>query len=139
VAGGSHPSYQDLVAEHAELRQIVVDIRAVVGELQAEVAELGQNNRNSSKPPSLDSPFGKPGPKSLRGKSGRKVGGQPGHPGSTLALLDKPDEQLRHEPVTCAGCGADLAEAPEVGMERRGVRRDKPAWRRRWKSSTLKV
>jgi hypothetical protein len=26
-----------------------------------------------------------------------------------------------------------------VGVERRGVRRDKPAWRRRWKSSTPKV
>ncbi len=30
-------------------------------------------------------------------------------------------------------------EAPVMGVERRGVRRDKPAWRRRWKSSTSKV
>jgi transposase len=59
--------------------------------------------------------------KSLRRKSGRKPGGQPGHPRSTLALVDKPDEQLRHEPGRCTGCGADLAEAPEVGMEGRQV------------------
>jgi transposase len=38
-----------------------------------------------------------------------------------LALVDKPNERLVHEPGPCTGCGADLAEAPEVGMERRQV------------------
>lgn len=93
--------------------------------LQAEVAELkrqvDQNSQNSSKPPSSDSPFTKPAPKSLRRKSGRKPGGQPGHPGSTLALIDDPNERQRHEPGPCTGCGADLTDAPEVGMERRQV------------------
>ena len=97
----------------------------MVEELRAENAEmrrqLGQSSRNSSKPPSSDSPFVKPAPKSLRRKSGRKPGRQPGHPGSTLALVDKPDERLRHEPGSCTGCGADLAQAPEVGRERRQV------------------
>jgi transposase len=97
----------------------------MVEALRAEVVELtrrlGQNSRNSSKPPSSDSPFVKPAPRSLRGKSGRKLGGQPGHPGSTLALVDKPDQRVRHEPGPCAGCGADLARAAEVGMERRQV------------------
>jgi transposase len=46
-----------------------------------------------AKPPSPDSPFAKPVPKSLRSKSGRKPGGQPGHPGSTLALAGNPDER----------------------------------------------
>ncbi len=32
-----------------------------------------------------------------------------------------PNERLRHEPGACAGCGADLAEAPEVGKQRRQV------------------
>src|SRR4051812_1582985 len=93
--------------------------------LRAEVAELkrqlGQNSRNSSRPPSSDSPFAKPAPKSLRGKSGRKPGGQQGHPGSTLAQVADPDERLRHEPGRCAGCGEDLTGAPEVGVERRQV------------------
>ncbi len=96
-----------------------------IEQLEAEVAELrrqlGQNSRNSSKPPALDSPCTKPGPKPLRRRSGRKPGGQPGHPGSTLALVDDAGERKRHEPGPCVGCGASLADAPEVGMERRQV------------------
>jgi Transposase IS66 family. len=104
---------------------MVSDLQATVEALQAEVAELrrqlGQDSRNSSKPPSSDSPFVKPAPKSLRRKSGRKPGGQPGHPGATLALVDVPNERKRHEPDGCAGCGAGLTDAPEVGVERRQV------------------
>jgi transposase len=40
---------------------------------------------------------------------------------STLALVSDPDERLRCEPGPCVGCGGDLADAPEVGMERRQV------------------
>src|SRR4051812_50194928 len=74
------------------------------------------NSTNSSKPPSSDSPFMKPAPKSLRRKSGRKPGGQPGHPGSTLALVDNPNERKRHEPGPCGGGGESLAGAPAGGM-----------------------
>jgi transposase len=118
VPGDRRPSYEDLAA-------LVVRQAEQIEQLTAEVAELrrqlGQNSRNSSKPPSSDSPFTKPAPKSLRRKSGRKPGGQPGHPGSTLALVDNPTTRQRHEPGPCLGCGADLADAPEVGMERRQV------------------
>jgi transposase len=104
---------------------LVERLTARLDTLEAENAELrrqlGQNSRNSSKPPSSDSPFVKAAPKSLRGKSGRKPGGQPGHPGSTLALVDNPNKRLRHEPGPCSGCGADLSRAPEVGLERRQV------------------
>lgn len=96
-----------------------------IEQLEAEVAglqrQLGQNSRNSSKPPASDSPFTKPAAKSLRRKSGRKPGGQQGHPGSMLEQVADPDEALRHEPGPCTGCGASLADAAEVGMERRQV------------------
>ena len=63
-------------------------MRAVVDALRVEVAELrrrlGSNSQNSSKPPSTDPPLAKPAPKSLRRRSGRKPGGQDGHPGQTL-------------------------------------------------------
>lgn len=117
VPADGRPSYEELVAENAQLRVMVEGLRAQVAEL---TARLGQTSRNSSKPPSSDSPFAKPAPKSLRGKSGRKLGGQPGHPGSTLAPVANPNTRLRHELSSCAGCGADLAAAPEVGMQRRG-------------------
>ncbi len=97
---------------------MVEALRAEVGELRR---QLGQNSRNSSRPPSSDSPFVKPAPRSLRRKSGRKPGGQQGHPGSTLALVSDPNERLRCEPGPCVGCGGDLADAPEVGVERRQV------------------
>jgi transposase len=118
VPADPRPSYEGLAAANAELRAMVEVLQAQVTELRR---QLGQNSRNSSKPPSSDSPFVKPAPRSLRGKSGRKPGGQRGHPGSTLAQVVDPDETLRHEPGPCAGCGADLAGAPEVGLERRQV------------------
>jgi transposase len=118
VSADRRPSYEELAA-------LVVRQAERIEQLEAEVAELrrqlGQNSRNSSKPPSSDSPFVKPAPKSLRRRSGRKPGGQPGHPGSTLALVDNPNERKRHEPGPCTGCGADLTDAPEVGVERRQV------------------
>jgi transposase len=118
-------SYEDLARENAELRELVTALGARLDALERENAELkrqlGQNSQNSSRPPSSDSPFAKPAPRSLRGRSGRKPGGQQGHPGSTLAQVADPNERLRHEPGPCCGCGADLSGAPEVGMERRQV------------------
>jgi transposase len=118
VPGDPRPSYEELAA-------LVVAQAEQIGRLQAEVGELrrqlGQNSRNSLKPPSSDSPFAKPAPRSLRGKSGRKPGGQQGHPGATLAQISDPDATVRHEPGPCGGCGGELADAPEAGMERRQV------------------
>jgi len=123
--GDGRPSYDELAALVVEQVRVIAELRVRVAALEAENAELkrrlGMNSTNSSKPPSSDSPFMKPAPKSLRRKSGRKPGGQPGHPGSTLALVDDPNERQRHEPGSCTGCGQDLADAPEVGMERRQV------------------
>ena len=92
-----------LVAENAELRR-----------------RLGQNPRNSDRPPSSEG-LGKPAPKSLRGRSGRKPGGQAGHAGSTLRQVEKPDVVVRHEPWACSACGDGLADAAEVDVRRRQV------------------
>jgi transposase len=124
-AGDGRPSYDELAALVVEQARVIAELRVRVAALEAENAELkrrlGMNSTNSSKPPSSDSPFTKPTPKSLRHRSGRKPGGQPGHPGSTLALVDNPNERRRHEPGACTGCGSSLAGAPEVGVERRQV------------------
>jgi len=112
------PSYEELAALVVRQAEQIEQLKAEVAELRR---QLDQNSRNSSKPPSSDSPFVKPAPKSLRRKSGKKPGGQPGHPGSTLALVDNPTKRQRHEPGPCAGCGTDLVDAPEVAVERRQV------------------
>jgi transposase len=97
-------------------------LRAQVAVLTAEVADLrarlGQNPRNSSKPPSSEG-LAKPAPKSLQGKSGRKPGRPKGQPGVTLQMSGRPDEVVTHEPGRCAGCGAGLFGSPVTRAERR--------------------
>ena len=120
-----------LRAANARLRQVIEAkdievgvLREQLEVLRAEVAELrarlGANSRNSSRPPSLEG-LARPAPKLLRGKSGRKPGRPKGQPGATLVMTADPDEVICHEPRSCAGCGGDLAGAPQAGMERRQV------------------
>lgn len=103
---------------------MIAEQARVIEELRAEVAELkrrlGQNSSNSSLPPSSDGPV-KPAPKSLRGKSGKKSGGQDGHLGRTLSQVDSPDETIVHEPAACDGCGSGLDGAPAAAVVRRQV------------------
>jgi transposase len=91
--------------------------------LQAQVRRLrdaaAQNSRNSSRPPSTDGPE-RPEPKSLRKRSGRKSGGQPGHPGRTLQPSDTPQHIQVHPLVECE-CGEDLSHEPAVDYQRRQV------------------
>jgi transposase len=105
------------LAQTAGLRQLVTDLQAQVADLAARVK---QNSKNSSRPPSSDG-LGKPSPKSLRKKTGRKPGRPKGQPGATMELTGHPDHVLRHEPSACLRCGAGLAGARETRMERRQV------------------
>jgi hypothetical protein len=75
-------------------------LRAEVVELRA---RLAATSRNSSKPPSSDG-LGKPAPRSLRGKSGRKPDRPKGQPGATLEMTARPDGVIRHELAGCAAC-----------------------------------
>jgi len=91
--------------------EIVVDqllaVEEQVKDLLEKVRKLEDsqalNSRNSSKAPSSDG-WAKPAPKNLRSKTGRKPGGQPGHPGHTLQSVKKPDHTQVH-PLHCCPCG----------------------------------
>ena len=69
---------------------------------------LGENSSNSGKPPSSDG-YRKPEPKSLRSKSNKPSGGQPGQPGHRLEFREDPDRTVVHRPSVCQGCGGRLA------------------------------
>ena len=113
-----------LQAENGQLRtenqQLNAESEQLRGKLAELEAKLRTNSRNSAKPPSTDG-LGKPAPKSLRRKSGRKPGGQPGHEGHTLRQVAKPDHVVVHEPGCYAGCGGDPTDGVLVGVERRQV------------------
>jgi hypothetical protein len=76
----------------AYIESLESQIKELSERLQALEARLNQNSRNSSKPPSTDFFVKeKPNPKSRRKKSDKKPGGQKGHPGTTLDMVNNPD------------------------------------------------
>jgi transposase len=111
------PSYEELAAENAQLRALLVQALAEIEQLKA---RLGMTSRNSSRPPSSDG-LAKPAPKSLRGKSKRGPGRPKGQLGFTLPLVEASDHERVHEPSVCCGCGGGLAGAGLAGTERRQV------------------
>lgn len=96
------------------LQQEVTDLKV---QLTLLLNRLNKDSHNSSKPPSSDNPGRKP--RSLRKSTGKKSGGQKGHPGSTLTFSDKPDDTIPHDPQQCSECGACLDDAEKVVTERR--------------------
>ena len=103
----------------SQLSQQIDTLIARVAELEA---RLNKDSHNSSKPPSSDGLAKKPArSRSLRQRSGKKSGGQPGHPGVTLHLVDDPTDCQVWMPAVCSTCGTSLAQAEVVARERRQV------------------
>lgn len=77
--------------------------------------QLAKDSHNSHLPPSSDR-FVR-APKSLRQKSDKKPGGQPGHPGHHLMRQQAPDHIVVHGVDRCEQCQQDLrqqaAQLPE--------------------------
>src|SRR5574339_799158 len=100
----SAPSYEQLAALVAAQERTIAQLQARIAERDAEIAELKRrlaaSSCTSSKPPSSDG-LDKPAPTSLRGRSGRKPGGQPGREGCTLRQVAVHDEEVVYEPSAC--------------------------------------
>ena len=110
-----------LLAERDMLiEQQAAAIVGLTGQVAALRARLGQNPRNSSRPPSSEG-YAKPAPRSQRRASGRRPGGQDGAPGATLRQVSTPDVVREHAPLVCAGCGAALGSVPVVSTKARQV------------------
>jgi transposase len=112
--------------EAAERAECVIEkqrLESRVEELSMQVHELlgrlAKDSSNSSKPPSTDRYAKKK--RSLRQKSGKKPGGQAGHPGCTRGLMEHPNETIVVPPQQCEQCQTSLQGLPAGGCERRQV------------------
>ncbi|HEX5502712.1 MAG TPA: IS66 family transposase [Thermomicrobiales bacterium] len=103
----------------AAFQQQAAQLAALTARVQELEARLGGHSQNSHRPPSSDGP-GAP-PRGQRARSGKRPGGQPGHPGQTLALTATPDAIIAHHPCQCAHCGAALVGVPAATVARRQV------------------
>lgn len=111
-----HPTFEvvvELSACSLALRNYVQGLFEHCEKLEEQVqklaARVNQTSENSHRPPSSE-PFVKP--KSLRQKTGRKPGGQIGHPGETLLRERHPDRTITLEADYCPDCGFDLSTVP---------------------------
>jgi transposase len=123
----------------AEAYRLIAELTAQAGRLTAQVERLSarvedlerqarRDSSTSSRPPSSDSPYKKKGAdRSLRERGKRRPGKQPGDPGTTMNLVDDPDESIDCPPAVCCGCGADLAGAPVTAWRRHQVTDIAPA------------
>lgn len=107
-----------------ELQAELERVRLAQGEVTGGGVRL--DSHNSSLPPSSDPPATKAEKavrrtRSLRRKSGKRVGGQAGHKGATLRQVEFPDRLRMHAPRRCRQCRASLAASSVVGYSRRQV------------------
>jgi transposase len=122
------PTHEDIHAAYLAGEEAVIALFdaliAVVLQLAGRVQELedqvAKDSHNSGKPPSSDG-LKKPAPRSLRKRSGKKSGGQPGHKGHTLKAVERPQHTEVHRVERCAHCHTSLERIAASGYEKRQV------------------
>jgi len=107
--------YSPLMEENTALKQQVESLKQDVGALKDALdksedraarlaAMLKKDSSTSDRPPSND--FARAKAESTKEKSGKKVGGQPGHPGRRLIPSSNPDVIInKMPPDICPDCG----------------------------------
>jgi transposase len=107
---------KSLLFEISFLKQENTELKKEVKNL---TNKLSLNSKNSSKPPSSDV-FVKQ-TKTLRKKGTKKVGGQQGHSGTTLNMVEIPDFVEIHEVEKCIYCETNLLNSEVFDIEKRQV------------------
>ena len=115
---------ETLISIILTLQQQVYELEKTVAAQGAEIQklrdQLAKNSRNSSKPPGSDG-LRKARTRNLRKKTGRRSGGQKGHKGQTLDLVEQPDQVQVHPALRCPDCATDLRSVGQCELERRQV------------------
>jgi len=102
----------------SDLLQVISLLVARVQSLEDQVAK---NSRNSGKPPSSDGLKKGSPPRSLRQRSGKQSGAQPGHKGQRLEMVAQPDQVEVYPVKCCAHCQVSLVDQPLERVEQRQV------------------
>ena len=118
-----------LIREQAQLIETqaerIAALEAMVGDLREQLTAAersgSRNSGNSSMPPSSDDLPGRKPPRKQRRAAERaekkKRGKQPGSPGASMTW-EVPDRTEDHYPQGACSCGADLADAADLGVAR---------------------
>lgn len=126
--GNLNKTVKDLLDDNARLNRRVEALNVDNNALKKENADLRErlskyedpqppkNSGNSSVPPSKERMGDeiKRRTSSLRVKSGKKPGGQPGHEGNTRMISPQPDETQDMQPNYCRECGRKLSDIDGV-------------------------
>ena len=126
--GNLNKTVKDLLDDNARLNRRVEALNVDNNALKKENADLRErlskyedpqppkNSGNSSVPPSKERMGDeiKRRTSSLRVKSGKKPGGQPGHEGNTRMISPQPDETQDMQPNYCRECGRELYDIDGV-------------------------
>ena len=127
-----------LIREQAQLIETqaerIAALEAVVADLREQLAAAersgSRNSGNSSMPPSSDDLPGRKPPRKQRRAAERaekkKRGKQPGSPGASMTW-EVPDRTEDHYPEGACSCGADLADAADLGVARSFQQEEIPA------------
>ena len=119
--GNLNKTVKDLSDDNARLNRRVEALNVENADLRKRLSKYEdpqppKNSGNSSVPPSKEGMGDeiKRRTSSLREKSGRKSGGQPGHEGHTRKMSEQPDETENIQPNYCRECGRELSDIDGV-------------------------
>lgn len=113
-----------IIQQNQQIEQFQKQIAELLEEISRLRDQLSKDSHNSSKPPSSDG-FKKSRKnkttRSLRQSSGKTPGGQKGHTGHTLQMIENPTHIVIHDASNCSNCGGELSSESGQLHERRQV------------------
>ena len=111
--------YESLLQLICDLRSEIESLKCVVTNLQEEIRLLKNGKKSTTSHTSPSHDIGRSNSISLREKSGKKTGGQPGHKGTTLQMSSTPDDIIEYKSEHCALCSTAIDPNTFILQERK--------------------